>query len=61
MRDCGDHFDQLPHFIDEETEVQGCAGTCPRSYVGFVAITVQGVAVPFLSLLKLVSVRWVLF
>ena len=61
MRDCGDHFDQLPHIIDEETEVQGCSGTCPRSYVGFVAITVQGVAVPFLSLLKLVSVRWVLF
>lgn len=63
MRDCGDHFDQLPHCMDEETEVQGCAGSCPKPFAGFVAITVQGIAVPFFSLLKLgsVCVRWVLF
>lgn len=37
-RDPGDGSVQLPHFIYKETDAQGCAVTCLKSYNGLVAI-----------------------
>lgn len=59
----GHHSDQLPHFIDEETEAQGYAGTCPELCTGFVAAYFYKASLILLAfeVRQCLRVNWVLF